>query len=224
MSEIGVLNEKPLHAALKEWYAQPGDRFEVSIDGYVVDIVRGDVLIEIQTGNFASIKRKVHALAAKHTLRLVYPIARDKWILRLAGKGDEVLSRRRSPKRGALEQVFAQLVSFPWLIAHPGFSIEVLSVQEEEVRCYDGKRGWRRKGWVTRERRLLDVVGRKVLDGPKDLLGFIPPDLTEPWTTGDLSAAIGQPRWLSQKIVYCLREAGVARVVGKKKNAILYTT
>ena len=32
---IGLLNEKPLHAALKEWYAQPEDRFEVSVDGFV---------------------------------------------------------------------------------------------------------------------------------------------------------------------------------------------
>ena len=81
MSAIGILNEKPLHAALKEWYARPGDQFEVSIDGYVVDIVRDALLIEIQTGNFSSIKRKVHALAALHPLRLVFPIAREKWIV-----------------------------------------------------------------------------------------------------------------------------------------------
>lgn len=40
-SGIGTLNEKPLHAALKGWYARPGDRFEVPVDGYLVDIVRG---------------------------------------------------------------------------------------------------------------------------------------------------------------------------------------
>ena len=60
--EIGTLNEKPLHAALKDWYAQPGDQFEVSVDGFVVDLVRGDLLVEVQTGNFAAIKRKVKAL------------------------------------------------------------------------------------------------------------------------------------------------------------------
>ena len=39
---IGLLNEKPLHAALKEWYAQPEDRFEVSVDGFVIDVVQGN--------------------------------------------------------------------------------------------------------------------------------------------------------------------------------------
>ena len=86
---VAVLNEKPLHAALKEWYRQPGDRFEVCVDGFVVDIVRGPVLVEIQTRNFAAIKRKLAKLAVHNPVRLVYPIARDKWIVKLAedGKG-----------------------------------------------------------------------------------------------------------------------------------------
>jgi hypothetical protein len=56
MSGIGLLNEKPLHASLKQWYSRPGDRFEVPIDRFVIDIVRGDLLIEIQTRNLAAIK------------------------------------------------------------------------------------------------------------------------------------------------------------------------
>ena len=225
MSDIGTLNEKPLHAALKEWYSRPGDQFEVSVDGFVVDIVRNGLLIEIQTGNFSSIKRKMHALAEQHRVRLVYPIAREKWILRLGKNGgSRVLGRRRSPKRGAMEQVFRELVSFPGLISHSNFSLEVLLIREEEVRCYDGRRRWRRNGWVTKERRLVDVIGREVFEGPADVLGIISSDLAQPWTTADLAVAIGQPRWLAQKIVYCLREAGAARAVGKKGNAILYAT
>jgi hypothetical protein len=224
MSHIGTLNEKPLHAALKEWYARPGDRFEVSVDGFIIDIVRDDLLIEIQTGNFASIKSKLRSLAENHLLRLIYPIAREKWIVRLAGTGrNRAAGRRRSPKRGALEHVFKELVSFPKLIVNPNFSIEVLLTREEEVRRFDGKRGWRRGGWVTHERRLLEVVGHVVLSEPADLRSLIPPDLTEPWTTAELAIAIGQPRWLAQKMVYCLREMSAAKMVGKRGNAILYT-
>ncbi|GAG31638.1 unnamed protein product, partial [marine sediment metagenome] len=46
---IGLLNEKPLHAALKEWYARPEDRLEASVAGFVIDVVQGDLLVEIQT-------------------------------------------------------------------------------------------------------------------------------------------------------------------------------
>ena len=38
MSGIGLLNEKSLNASLKEWYAQPEDRSEVTVDEYVIDI------------------------------------------------------------------------------------------------------------------------------------------------------------------------------------------
>jgi hypothetical protein len=221
--EIGTLNEKPLHADLKDWYAQPGDQLEVSVDGFVIDLVRDDLLIEIQTGNFASIKRKVKQLVKGHPLRLVYPIAREKWIVRLAkdGSGD-VLGRRRSPKRGAFVHVFAELVRFPNLLADPNFSLEVLLVQEEEVRRFDGKRAWRRHGWVIEERLLLEVVDRRLFETPDDLAAFVPSDLAEPWTTADLAAALGQPRWLARKMAYCLRKMGAVEAVGKQGNAILY--
>jgi hypothetical protein len=221
--EIGTLNEGSLHAALKEWYAQPGDRFEVSVGGFVVDIVRGDLLIEIQTGNFSSIKRKMRALVQDHPVRLVYPIAREKWIVRLAkdGSGD-VLGRRKSPKRGAIEHLFEELVRLPKLLANPNLALEVLFTQEEEIRCYDGKRAWRRRGWVIQERRLLDVVDRRLFETPPDLASLIPSNLAEPWTTADLAAATGQPRWLARKMAYCLRKMGAVEAVGKQGNAILY--
>lgn len=221
--QIGTLNEKPLHAALKEWYAQPGDRFEVSVDGFVIDIVRGELLVEIQTGGFSAIKRKLTTLTARHPLRLVYPVAREKWIVKLAQDGSGRLGRRKSPKHGAFEHVFAELVSFPSLLSVPNFSLEVLLIQEDEVRRYDGKRGWRRKGWVTHERKLLEVVERRLFEAPADMGELVPSDLAEPFTTSDLAAAIGQRRWLAQKMAYCLREMGALAPVGKQGNSILYS-
>jgi hypothetical protein len=220
---IGTLNEKPLHAALKEWYARPDDRFEVPVDGFVVDIVRGDLLVEVQTGNFSGIKRKLAVLAARHPVRLVYPIAREKWIVKLAPNRRDRVSRRKSPKRGAVEHVFKELVSFPQLLSDPNFSLDVLLIQEEESRRYDGKRGWRRKGWVTHERRLLEVVGRRLFETPADMGALLPSSLTEPFTTAELAAAIARPRWLAQKMAYCLREMGEIAQVGKRGKAILYT-
>jgi hypothetical protein len=100
--------------------------------------------------------------------------------------------------------------------------LEVLLTQEEEIRSYDGKRAWRRHGWVIEERRLLNVVGRRLFETPADLVSLIPSDLAEPWTTADLAAAIGQPRWLARKMAYCLRKMDLVEAVGKQGNAILY--
>jgi hypothetical protein len=220
--EIGTLNESPLHAALKAWYTQPDDQPEVSVDGFVVDIVRGDLLVEIQTGNFSAIKRKLAVLTARHPVRLVHPIAREKWIIRLAHDGRSHLSRRKSPKRGGFEHIFEELVRIPKLLSNPNFSLDVLLIQEEEVRRYDGRRGWRRHGWVTHERRLLEVVDQRSFETPADVCALVPPTLPEPFTTADLAAAIGKPRWLARKMAYCLREMGSLVPVGKQGNAILY--
>ncbi len=219
---IGTLNEAPLHAALKTWYAQPGDRLEVPVDGFVVDIVRDDLLIEIQTGNFSSIKQKLRALTEQHPVRLVYPVARNKWLVKLPpdGKGDP--RRRKSPKHGNYAHLFDELVSLPYLLDHDNFTLEVLLIHEEEIRRYVGDRAWRRRGWAAEERRLLEVVDRRLFASPADLACLVPADLPEPFTTADLSNAIGERRRLAQKMAYCLRKMHVLTPVDKRGNAILY--
>jgi hypothetical protein len=221
--DFAVLNEKPLHAALKKWYAEPGDRFEVSVDGSIVDIVRGKLLIEIQTGNFAALKRKLAKLTVNHSVRLVYPVAQDKWITRLTEDGHGLLSHRKSPKRGSPEHLFDELVSFPELLLSDNFSVEVLLVQEEEIRRYDAARGWRRHGWMTDEHQLLRVIERRLFQTPGELGDLIPPDLVEPFTTQDLALAISKPRRLAQKMVYCLNRMRCINPVGKKGNAVMYS-
>jgi hypothetical protein len=222
-SQIGTLNEKPLHEALKQWYAQPNDRFEVSVDRFIVDIVRGDLLIEIQTRNFAAIRRKLEKLSLNHPVRLVYPIPNEKWIIKQSADEDSPPDRRKSPKRGGFENVFDELIRVPGLLMNPNFSLELLLIQEEEVRRYDATRSWRRGGWVTDERRLLKVVDQRVLKTPADLSAFIPAALAASFTTADFAAASTKPRRLAQKMVYCLRATSCIAPVGKRGRAILYT-
>lgn len=219
---IGLLNEKPLHAALKAWYAEPGDLFEMPVDGYVVDIVRGDLLIEIQTRNFSAIRGKLSALTAQHPLRLVYPLAVEKWIVRLQPDGEQLLSRRKSPKKGSPVEVFSELVSIPRLLTSANFSLELLLIQEEEIRSYDAERAWRRKGWVTQERRLLDVIGRQVFGTPGELGALLPAELDEPFTTLALAEALGISRRLAQRMAYCLRAVGVLAAVGNSGRGVLH--
>ena len=221
---IGTLGEKNVHAALKAWYARPGDELEVEVDGFHIDIVRGQLLVEIQTGNFSSQRRKLKTLLENHPLKLVFPIALEKWITRLGSDGTTILGRRRSPKKGRIFEVFRELVSIPGLIAKAAFSLEVLFIHEEEFRQDDGKGSWRRKGWSISDRRLIKVVGSHLFQAPKDFLDLLPAELKDPFSTLELASAIEQPHWLAQKMAYCLRHMGVIQVKGKKGNALLYST
>jgi hypothetical protein len=221
MSGIGLLNEKPLHASLKQWYARPGDRFEVPVDGFVIDIVRDDLLIEIQTRNFASLKSKLTKLACSHSVRLVYPILQEKWIVRLATDNRGGTIRRKSPKRGRLEDLFWELVSIPQLLSNPNFSLEVLMIRGEEVRRYAGKRAWRRRGWVTEGSRLLEVLDQHLFWESSDWLKLLPDGL-ESFTTRDLATEIDTGTELAQKMAYCLREGKMIELIGRRGRANLY--
>jgi len=218
---IGLLNEKHLHASLKAWCARPGDRLETNVDGFVIDIVRGDLLLEIQTRNFSAIKTKLMRLAESHPIRVIHPIAREKWIVKRAKKRGRAV-RRKSPRTGRVEDLFWEVVSVPQLLSHPNFSIEVLLIKEEETRRHDGRRGWRRKGWVTEERRLLEVVEHRLLEKPDDWLGLLPEGL-ESFTVADLARAGGIRANLAQKMAYCLRKAGFIHLAGKRGRAYLYS-
>jgi hypothetical protein len=222
---IGTLKERSLHAALKQWYAQPGDEFEVRVDGSIIDIVRGDLLIEIQTRGLVKLKRKLVKLTAVHPVRLIYPIAQEKWIVKLDKDGQTQLSRRRSPKRGRAEHVFMELVNIPQLILHPNLSLELLFIREEEVwstQPNGRRRSWRRKGWVRQDRRLVGVLDRLVLETPRDFVALLPPELPRIFTNRDVAEALGVSRRLAQRMTYCLRQMRVIAVVGRRRRAYLH--
>jgi len=220
---IATLKEGPLHAGLKAWYRCEGDRTEVPVDGRQIDIVRGDLLIEIQTRSLASLRKKLERLLEDdHLVRLVLPVARERWILRVDRDDQRLLSRRRSPKRRRLEHAFEELVSLPRLLAHPRFSLEILLTREEEVRRHEPGRAWRRRGWVVVERRLVEVLERHLFHDARDLERLLPPDLPAPFTTADLAERLEVSRDVAQKMAYCLRRAGVLRDEGNRGRLRLY--
>ena len=221
---IGTLNEGPLHQALKDLYGGEDTRSEVPVDGYVADVqTADDVIFEIQTGSFAAIRDKLRRLVENYQVVLVYPIARQRYIVKLPEEGsDEWVSRRRSPKRGAVSHVVDQLVSIPDLLNHPNFELEVVLIDEDELRVHDPGRVRRRNGWRVVQRRLIDVVEQVRFRSAADLYQLIGAPLPETFTTRELAAVLDEPRWLAQKLAYCLREAGEIVIDGKQGNALVY--
>lgn len=111
MSNIGVLREGPLHAAVKAFLARSGDRAEVQVSRFVIDLVRADgELVEVQTGGFSALGPKLDALLDEHRFRIVYPVAAERRIVRVDEHG-EIISVRRSPKHAGVVDVFERLVA-----------------------------------------------------------------------------------------------------------------
>lgn len=218
---IGVLREGPLHAALKIWLARPGDAVEVRVGGYVIDLVRADgELVEIQTGGFSPLRAKLDALLDAHRIRIVHPVPAERRIVRVDAEGN-VLSARTSPKKPGAAAIFEGLVSFPTLLSHPHFTVEVLLCREDHVRAPEPVRG-RRYTRDPGERRLREVLRRIELRSPSDAAALIPA-LDGPFTTRELSEAMGVPVPLARKAAHCLRALDVLEPAGTRERAPLHS-
>lgn len=219
---IGIMNEMSVHSALKELYYAPGDLLEAKVDRYVVDLVKPDRLVEIQSGNFSSIRGKLEYLLQDYVVHLVYPVAEQKYLVYTSPDDDREISRRKSPKKGTVWDVFSELVYIPKLITHPNLYIEVILIVEEEIRCADGKGSWRRNKVSIVDRRLSDVVEHKVFLSPEDYAAVLPSDLPSPFSNNDLAKSLKIPVYQARRITYTLREAGIIQLAGKTGNQLLY--
>jgi hypothetical protein len=215
------MKESSLHSEIKKAYSLPGDQFEVKLDNYIVDILRENLVIEVQTKNFSALKEKLQVLTENHQVRLVYPLPEKKWITNVT-KDQVVLNKRKSPRKGKLTDLFQELVMIPHIIKNENFSLEVLFIEEEEVRCDDGNGSWRRKGVSIKERKLLKVNDRILFLNKSDYLKILPNNLTGVFTNRELAKLGKFSLRAARQITYCLRKSGVIRLVEKKRRELIF--
>jgi hypothetical protein len=209
------MREGPLHAAVKDALAQPGDRLEVAVGRFVIDLLRADgELVEVQTGGFGALGPKLDALLDEHRVRIVHPVAAERRIVRIDEHG-EVTSVRHSPKRATALDLFDKLVAFPSLLTHPNLTIEVLLVREDHLR---GAQPVTRRGRTRDpgERRLVEVLDRVEIRTANDVLQLLPTLPSNPFSTRELASLLGCTVLLAQRIAYCLRMIDIVEPAGKR--------
>lgn len=215
------MREGPLHAAVKALLAQAGDRLEVPVGGFVIDLVRADgELVEVQTGGFGALGAKLDALLDEYRVRIVHPVPAERRIVRLNEEG-EVVSVRRSPKRATVVEVFDKLVAFPSLLTHPNLTVEVLLLREDHIRAARPLTSRPRKR-DPGERRLVEVLDRVEFDSPNDVLTVLPTLPPEPFSTRELASLLGCSMLLAQRAAYCLRMIKIVEPAGKRGRSPLH--
>lgn len=222
-----TIMEHSIHRQLKSLYVTDTERHEVTVDGFRIDAVDEERLIEIQYGSLGAIRDKIRRLLRSHDVLVVKPLAERKQLLKRDVPEGPVVSTRKSPKKQTLWNLFDDLVHFVGVFPHPRLELEVLMTLQDEYRLPAEKKRRVSRGYIVEDRLLSEVTGRAMLRTVDDLLAMLPdairpPERTEPFGTADLAAAAGISRPLARKVAYCLRRCGLAQVVGKEGNAILY--
>ena len=214
--------ETSLHRSLKEQYATGGNRRpEVVIRGFRVNAVDdAGRLIEVQSGPLGPLRGKLGRLLVEHRIRIVKPVPLRRRIVRRARPDGPDLSSRCSPRRGVLHDVFDDLIGVVRVFPHANLEIQILGVTIDEIRV--PRR--RQPGYSVVDRRLGEILQTTSLRHAGDLWGLLPEDCDgrKSFTTHDLAEQLGRSLWFAQRVAYCLRLTGAARVVGKTCNRLIY--
>src|SRR5688572_15890438 len=216
--------ETTLHRQLKDRYATPGALMEQKLGKFRIDVVQPGQLVEIQVASLTAIRDKIAVLLKKHRVLVVKPLVVRKHLVKLRRAGGKIVSRRMSPKRQTLLDIFDELVHFTRVFPHRRLTLEVPLIEIEELR-YPGhgrRRRWRLNDHQVEDQRLLEVTSTHVFCTSGDLCRLLPPDLPHPFHTGHLAEGLGVERWIAQRMAYCLRQMGAVQSVGKLRGAWLY--
>ena len=221
--KFAVSNESSLHRTLKFRYAGPGGETEVETGEYVADGIREDgEYIEVQTGSFAPLRKKVKELASDGRVRIIHPIAVSKKI-EVYGEDGSLLYRRKSPVKGCPWDFFDALLHAPELPLIRGVTFEIVMADITEKRVKDGKGSWRRKGVSIKDRELSAWHESILLKKPADYLRFVPFKKSEEFTVSQLAERAQIDKWRAGKALYVLTKMKIVKKTGKKGSAWVYT-
>ncbi|MDR0638975.1 MAG: hypothetical protein LBG27_08790 [Spirochaetaceae bacterium] len=219
---IGTEKESSLHRALKAEYAGEQGELEVPCGEFVCDAVSGEgAVIEVQTGSFGPLIKKLKWLCAEREVRVIYPVIVAKYI-EVYGIDGVLRYRRKSPRKGTEWDVFGALIHAVELTGLSRLSINLALVDVVERRVDDGKGSWRRKGISIQDKILRAQRGVVLLSKKKDYLRFAPFTQNDEWTARELAEKARIHVTLARKTVYVLARMGLVAQTGKKGHARLY--
>ena len=136
---IGTLGEKRLPAILKLFYQPDASLHERKIGRMTADAILNDgSILEIQTGSFSSLRKKLPVFLACGPVHLVAPVIAEKWVCWVSPETGEILSRRRSPKRYAPIDLARELNTIREFLSHPDLTVHFPFLTAKEYRLLDG--------------------------------------------------------------------------------------
>lgn len=223
---IGSLAEKSVHRALKYFYEPDRACHEVSIGGYVADIVDENGIVEIQSGSFGSMKKKLAAFLDCSRVTVVYPWVVSKRILMIDPGTGEVLYSRKSPKKGRVYDIIRELWGISDFLGSDRLEIRVAVIETEEIReprehIPPGRRR-RKKDHIITDKRPTAFLGEMIFRGKEDYRMFLPDALPDSFTTADLRSLTGIDSLTACSTVNLLCKLTVIEKDGKRGNAYVY--
>lgn len=219
-NEIGTLSERRLHSILKFYYESDPSLHEIKIGRYFADILTGNQIIEVQTGDLGRLGKKLNVFLKDHNVTVVHPLAKNSTVIRIDQETGECISRRKSPYHANIYSAVSQLYRIRPYLSDPNLALRLVFITVEEYRTPNcGKRG-RHRGSVRLERFPQEILYEIDLSTPEDYRIFLPSGLPEQFTSGDLKRITKCPN--SSLLLTVLTSVGTVERIGKSGNSYVY--
>lgn len=215
---IGTMGEKSVHRVLKYCCSPFSDGREVTVGGYVADVVGEQGIIEIQSARFDRLREKLGAFLSCCPVTVVWPAEKEKWICMVDPVTGELKSRRKSPVHQTVYHVYPELYRLREYLALPDLRFRVALLETEEYRYPSPKKGRRA---VRCDRIPLKLLGQYALDTPEDHLALLP-DLPEKFGAKELAAGLRIDENLARIMLRVMEAAGALEQAGKEGRRNLF--
>ena len=208
MPLIGTLQEKRMHAAIKRYLCADTACHERPVPDFlaaeesggrsrrvVADILTDGEIMEVQTSGFHPLRKKIdyYLTHTPYRVTAVHPIPAVRYLSWINPADGQIISRRKSPKRGRVKDVARELYWLSEYAGNPRFSIRLLLVELEEYRLADGWSRDGKRGSNRYERFPTALLGDVTLATADDYAAyFLPASLC------DCSDDLGDPRGSSR--------------------------
>lgn len=220
---FGTLQEKTLHAVMKQYYSPDESLHEKPVCGYIADILDGGTIIEIQNANFGHMRDKLEAFLPEYDVYLVYPYQHIKWLCWIDPETGELVSRRKSPRTGNAFYALPEFFKIKKYLSDPHLHIRIPLLDMEEYRLLNGRRSADKKRGSSRYDRVpIDIYDEVVLDSVFDYLNILPPDLPDEFTVKDLAKAAKIHSDFAGEALKLFYDLGLVARIGKQGNAYIY--
>lgn len=219
---IGTLGEKTLHAVLKYYFEPYAPGHEVRLGGFVADIVGENGIIEIQTGSFERLRKKLSAFLEVAAVTVVYPIPAVKWVRWIDPLTGESTGRRKSPKQYGPCELLPEIYKIKPLLQNPNLTLHILLLEVEDIRLLSGWSADRKRGSKRYDRTPLALLDEAVIRTLPDYHVFLPKTLPELFTSRDYQKASRLSLSRAQTALNVLHEVGAVKRAGRRGNAWVY--
>lgn len=219
---IGRLGERTLHQILKYYFESDDSFHEVKVGRYVADICKDGKITEIQTRGFRSLRGKLKAYGGKYDVNIVFPIAVTKYLSWVSPETGEIISCRKSPKRGQPWDILCELYALRPNMPLDRVKFTLVLCEMEDFKLLNGYGEDKKKRAARFERIPTELIDIITLEAATDYAILIPPSLGERFTAAEFAKGAKMTRRAAGYAIQTLVSLGVIEHIDTEKRTYIY--